>query len=116
LFRVLLIIIATVIIAQIIYTMTLEKLKPIALLKLIGAPNRIIVGMVLQQSLSLGLIAYLIALLIGNLTYDKWPRRVLVGPPDELLLLAIVLVICVAASAMGLRRALQVEAGAALTG
>ena len=32
LFRVLLIIIATVIIAQIIYTMTLEKLKPIALL------------------------------------------------------------------------------------
>jgi putative ABC transport system permease protein len=116
LFRVLLIIIATVIIAQIIYTMTLEKLKPIALLKLIGAPNRIIVGMVLQQSLSLGLIAYLIALLIGNLTYGKWPRRVLVGPPDELLLLAIVLVICVAASAMGLRRALQVEAGAALTG
>jgi len=116
LFRVLLIIIATVIIAQIIYTMTLEKLKPIALLKLIGAPNRIIVGMVLQQSLSLGLIAYLIALVVGNLTYEKWPRRVLVGPPDELLLLAIVLVICVAASAMGLRRALQVEAGAALTG
>lgn len=116
LFRVLLIIIATVIIAQIIYTMTLEKLKPIALLKLIGAPNRMIAGLVLQQSLSLGLIAYLIALVVGNLTYEKWPRRVLVGPPDELLLLAIVLVICVAASAMGLRRALQVEAGAALTG
>jgi len=116
LFRVLLVIIATVIIAQIIYTMTLEKLKPIALLKLIGAPNRMIAGLVLQQSLSLGLIAYSIALLIGNLTYEKWPRRVIVGPPDELLLLAIVLVICVAASAMGLRRALQVEAGAALIG
>ena len=44
-----------------------------------------IVGLVLQQSLSLGLIAYLIALVIGNLTYEKWPRRVLVGPPDQLL-------------------------------
>ena len=116
LFRVLLIIIATVIVAQIIYTMTLEKLKPIALLKLIGAPNRMIVGLVLQQSLSLGILAYLIALVIGNLTFDKWPRRVIVGPADQLLLLAIVLVICLVASGMGLRRALRVEAGTALTG
>jgi putative ABC transport system permease protein len=116
LFRVLLIIIATVIVAQIIYTMTLEKLKPIALLKLIGAPNRMIAGLVLQQSLALGILAYLIALVVGNLTFDKWPRRVIVGPPDQLLLLVIVLVICLVASGMGLRRALRVEAGAALTG
>jgi len=116
LFRVLLVIIATVIIAQIIYTMTLEKLKPIAVLKLIGAPNRMIVGLVLQQSLSLGMIAFVIALALGHLTYDKWPRRVLVGLPDELLLLGIVLAICLAASAMGLRRALRVEAATALTG
>jgi len=116
LFRVLLIIIATVIVAQIIYTMTLDKLKPIALLKLIGAPNRMIAGLVLQQSLSLGLLAYLIALVIGHLTFDKWPRRVLVGPADELLLLVIVLAICLVASGMGLRRALRVDAGTALTG
>ena len=116
LFRVLLIIIATVIVAQIVYTMTLEKLKPIALLKLIGAPNRMIAAMVLQESLALGLIGYLIALALGNLTYDKWPRRVIVGPADQLLLLGIVVLICVAASVMGLRRALRVEAGAALTG
>ena len=62
LFRVLLTIVTTVIIAQIIYTMTLEKLKPIALLKLIGAPSRLIAGLVLQQSLALGLIGYVIAL------------------------------------------------------
>ncbi len=116
LFRVLLTIVTTVIVAQIIYTMTLEKLKPIALLKLIGAPNRLITGLVLQQSLALGLIGYVIALVVGSLTYDKWPRRVIVGLPDELLLLAIVVVICLVASAMGLRKALRVEAGAALTG
>jgi len=116
LFRVLLTIITTVIIAQIIYTMTLEKLKPIALLKLIGAPNRLVIGLVLQQSLALGLIGYVIALVLGHLTYDKWPRRVIVGPPDQLALLAIVLGICLFASLMGVRRALRVEAGAALTG
>lgn len=116
LFRILLTIVTTVIIAQIIYTMTLEKLKPIALLKLIGAPNRLIIGLVFQESLALGLIGYVIALVVGNLTYDKWPRRVIVGLPDEFLLLGIVVIICVAASAMGVRRALRVEAGAALTG
>jgi putative ABC transport system permease protein len=116
LFRVLLTIVTTVILAQIIYTMTLDKLKPIALLKLIGAPNRLVMGLVLQQSFALGLIGYVIALILGNLTYDKWPRRVIVGPPDQLFLLGIVVGICLFASIMGVRRALRVEAGAALTG
>ena len=116
LFRIFLTIAATVIIAQIIYTMTLEKLKPIALLKLIGTPTRTIVGLVLQESLALGLIAYAVALLVGSLTYDKWPRLVLVQTADKLALFAIVVVICLIASAMGIRRALHVEAGAALTG
>jgi len=116
LFRIFLSVAATVIIAQIIYTMTLEKLQPIALLKLIGAPNRTIVALVLQQSLGLGLIAYVIALIVGSWTYDKWPRLVLVATTDKLTLLAMVVVICAVASAMGIRRALRVEASAALTG
>ena len=82
LFRIFLTLAATVIIAQIIYTMTLEKLKPIALLKLIGAPNRTIVGLVLQESLAMGHIAYVVALLVGSWTYDKWPRLVLVQTTD----------------------------------
>ena len=56
-----------------------------------------------------------VALLVGSLTYDKWPRLVLVGTADKLTLLAMVLGICVVASAMGIRRALQVEASAALS-
>ena len=116
LFRALLVIISTVIIAQIIYTMTLDKLKPIALLKLIGAPNRTVVSLILQQSLSLGLIAFGIAMVLGNLTFDKWPRLVVVETGDQLGLLGIVVTICVLASAMGIRRALRVEPGAALTG
>lgn len=116
LFRGLLVIIATVIIALIVYTMTLDKLKAIALLKLIGAPNRTVVGLILQQSLALGLIAYAIAVTLGELTFDKWPRLVLVETQDRLLLLAVVVVVCALASVLGVRRALRVEAGAALTG
>jgi putative ABC transport system permease protein len=116
LFRIFLTVAATVIVAQIIYTMTLEKLKPIALLKLIGTPTRTIVGLVLQESLALGLIAYAVALAVGSLTYDKWPRLVLVETADKLTLLVIVVAICVIASVMGIRRALHVEAGTALTG
>ncbi len=116
LFRALLVIIATVIIAQIIYTMTLDKLKPIALLKLIGAPNRTVVALILQQALAIGLIAFGIAVVLGNLTFDKWPRLVVVETGDQMALLGIVVTICVIASAMGIRKALHVEAGAALTG
>ncbi|MHB8418345.1 MAG: ABC transporter permease [Myxococcales bacterium] len=116
LFRIVLTLAATVIMGQIIYTMTLEKLGPIALLELIGAPTRIIVGMVLQESLALGLIAYAVALIVGSWTYDKWPRLVLVETADKLTLLGVVAACCVVASAMGVRRALRVEPGAALGG
>jgi hypothetical protein len=53
---------------------------------------------------------------VGSWTYDKWPRLVLVATTDKLTLLAMVVVICAVASAMGIRRALRVEASAALTG
>jgi putative ABC transport system permease protein len=115
-FRIVLTITATVIIAQIIYTMTLEKLKPIAILKLIGAQKRKIVALVLQESLALGLIAYVIALVVGSNTYDKWPRLVLVETGDKISLLFMVVVVCIVASLMGIRRALQVEPSEALGG
>ena len=54
LFRVLLIIISTIIMALIIYTLTLDKIHDIALLKLIGARNGVIVGLILQQALLMG--------------------------------------------------------------
>ena len=46
--------VSAVVIALIIYTMTMEKLKQIATLKLIGAPDRSVVGLIVQQALILG--------------------------------------------------------------
>lgn len=116
LFRILLLIISGVIISLIIYTMTLDKIRPIATLKLIGAQNRVIVGLILQQSLLMGLIAYGIGYGIISLTYEKFPRRVVLVNSDLHVLFVIVMVICVAASVVGIRKALRVEAADALGG
>jgi putative ABC transport system permease protein len=53
-FLVILSIVSAAIVAFIIYTMTLGKIREIAVLKLIGTRNRTIAGMILQQALGLG--------------------------------------------------------------
>jgi putative ABC transport system permease protein len=114
LFRVLLTIISAVIMALIIYTLTLEKLHPIALLKLIGAPNHTIVGLILQQSLIMGALAYGLGFLIGQRLFPLFPRRVLVTGDDLLRLAGIVLVISVVGSLLGIWRAMRVAPNEAI--
>ncbi len=116
LFRVILLTISAVIIALIIYTSTLDKLRVIATLKLIGSQNRVIVGMILQQSLLMGLIAYGIGYLLILVTYEKFPRRIVLEGPDLAALFVIVMAICTAASFVGIRKALKVEPAEALGG
>ncbi len=116
LFTSLLLVVSAVIIALIIYTMTMEKLKQIATLKLIGAPDRIIVGMIVQQALALGFIGFAIgATLIVNIK-DYFPRRVVLEPDNVLVLGLIVFVVCIASSGLGVRAALRVDPATALGG
>ena len=51
LFRNLLVFVSTIIMALILYTLTLDKLHDIAMLKLMGARNRTIVALILEQAL-----------------------------------------------------------------
>ena len=105
-----------VIIALISYTMNMEKLKQIATLKLIGAPDRTIIGMIVQQALALGLIGFATgATLILNVK-DYFPRRVVLEPDNVLVLAAIVFVVCLLSSGLGVRAALRVDPGTALGG
>jgi putative ABC transport system permease protein len=100
----------------IIYTMTMEKLKQIATLKLIGAPDRVIIGMIVQQALALGFIGFAIgAALIVNIK-DYFPRRVVLEPDNVLVLGLIVFVVCIASSGLGVRAALRVDPATALGG
>lgn len=116
LFRLLLTIISTIIMALILYTMTLDKLHAIALLKLIGAPNRTLLGLIVQQALLLGGLGYGIACVLGQWIFPRFPRRVLVTSDDLLQLAVIVLAISVLASLLGMWKALRVNPNEALAG
>lgn len=115
-FRALLTIIAAVVMALILYTLTLDKLHSIALLKLLGAPDRTILGMLLQQALALGATGYGIAFVIGQQLFPYFPRRVVITQGDLLQLLVIVLLISVLSSVLGIWRAMRVQPTEALMG
>jgi len=115
LFRVLLVIISTIIMALIIYTLTLDKLHAIALLKLIGAPNRVIFGLILQQAIALVVLGYGIAYLCGSKIFPRFPRRVILTSQDLLQLALIVLAISVVASLLGIWKAMRVSPNEALS-
>jgi putative ABC transport system permease protein len=116
LFTTILLTVSTVIIALIIYTLTMDKLKYIATLKLIGAPDRTIVGLIVQQALAMGVIGFTFGAVAVNLVKGYFPRRVLLLPEDAVMLGIVVLVVCVVASGLGVRMALKVEPAAALGG
>jgi putative ABC transport system permease protein len=115
LFRILLTLIAAVIMALILYTLTLDKLHSIALLKLIGAPNTVILGLILQQALALGVLGFGLAYLLGLWIFPAFPRRVILTEDDLLQLALIVLVISVVSSILGIGKALRVSPNEALS-
>lgn len=109
LFRVLLILISTIIIALIIYTLTLDKVRDIALLKLIGARNGVIAGLILQQALLMGAAGYVIAWALGRFAFPHFPRLVIIERADLVSLAVIVTGISTAASVLGIWKAMRVE-------
>ncbi|WP_459631610.1 ABC transporter permease [Alsobacter sp. R-9] len=116
LFTSILMIVSTVIIALIIYTLTIDKLREIATLKLIGAPDRTIVGLIVQQSLLMGAVGYGLGALLISLFKDMFPRRVIIVSEDVVLLGLVVLMVCVLASGLGVRLALRIDPAKALGG
>lgn len=116
LFRIILLSVSTVVIALVVFTMTMEKTRDIATLKIIGAPDRTIAGLILQQALALGVVGYGLGGVLISLTQQFFPRRVAILPFDQYVLFGIVLAICVLASLFGIRRALRVNPTLALGG
>jgi putative ABC transport system permease protein len=109
LFRALLIIISTIIIALIIYTLTLDKVRDIALLKLIGARNGVIGGLILQQALLMGAFGFGLAWWIGRFAFPHFPRLVVIDPSDLVSLAVIVVIISTLASLLGIWKAMRIE-------
>jgi putative ABC transport system permease protein len=113
-FLVILAIVSAAIVAFIIYTMTMGKLREIAVLKLIGTRDRTIAGMILQQALGLGLIGFAVGKVVATAWGPAFPKYVLLLPGDAVTGLIATLVICALASTLAIRVALKVDPGAAI--
>ena len=115
-FLVILAIVSAAIVAFIIYTMTLGKIREIAVLKLIGTRNRTIAGMILQQALGLGLIGFVVGKVAATFWAPIFPKYVLLEAGDAVRGLVAVVVICALASTLAIRVALKVDPAAAIGG
>ncbi|WIM04851.1 MAG: ABC transporter permease [Candidatus Nitricoxidivorans perseverans] len=115
-FLVILAIVSAAIVAFIIYTMTMNKLREIAVLKLIGARDRSIAAMILQQALALGLIGFVVGKVAATIWAPFFPKHVLLEPGDAARGLAATVVVCALASVLAIRAALKVDPAEAIGG
>jgi putative ABC transport system permease protein len=116
LFTTVLLLVSAVIVALIIYTLTMDKMREIATLKLIGAPDSTIVALVMQQAMLLGAVSFAGGAALLLAVKDNFPRRVVLGPEEVAGFGLLVFVICLVASLLGVRYALRVEPAQALGG
>ena len=108
-FLVILAAVSAAIVAFIIYTLTMDKIREIAVLKLIGTRNRTIAAMILQQALVLGVIGFVVGKISATFAAPIFPKYVLLVPADSIAGFAAVLAICVLASVVAIRVALKVD-------
>ena len=116
LFRTLLVLVSIVIIALIVYVLTIEKIKSIATLKLIGAPNRVIVRLIMEQSLALTLASFAGAWLLRELIAPGFPRTLAFAAQETAITFGVMLVGGVLASLMAVWHALRTPPQLALGG
>ncbi len=115
-FLVILAVVSAAIVAFIIYTLTLGKIREIAVLKLIGTKNRTIAAMILQQAVALGLIGFVVGKITATLWAPIFPKYVLLEPLDSVRGFVAVVVICILSSVIAIRAALKVDPAEAIGG
>lgn len=114
LFRLLLVLITGIIIGLIIYTFTLDKIKEIGILKLLGMQSRRLYSMILQQAILMGLLGTLLGGILAIAVQDYFPRRVVVTYSDIGQMLIIMGIVAAIASILAVRRATKVDARSVL--
>ena len=116
LFLVILAIVSAAIVAFIIYTMTLGKIKEIAVLKLIGTRDRTIASMIMQEALGLGFIGFFVGKFAATLWAPVFPKYVLLQTNDAVVAFGLTLAICALASVLAIRAALNIDPAEAIGG
>jgi len=115
-FLVILAMVSAAIVAFIIHSLTMDKIREIAVLKLIGTRNRTIAGMIMQQSLVLGVIGFVVGKITATFSAPYFPKYILLVPADAIVGFLAVLAICTVASLVAIRKALEVDPAVAIGG
>ena len=108
--------VSAAIVAFIIYSLTMDKIREIAVLKLIGTRNRTIAAMIVQQALALGVIGFVVGKITATFAAPLFPKYVLLMPLDTVIGFLTELAICVLASVVAIRMALRVDPAEAIGG
>ena len=116
LFLLILAVVSAAIVAFIIYTMTLGKIKEIAVLKLIGSRDRTIAAMIVQEALGLGVIGFFVGKFAATLWAPAFPKYVLLETGDAARAFVLTLVVCALASVLAIRAALRIDPAEAIGG
>ena len=115
-FLIILAVVSAAIVAFIIYTLTMDKIREIAVLKLIGTRNHTIALMIVQQALALGVIGFVVGKITATLFAPVFPKYVLLIPFDSIVGFLALLLICILASIVAIRMALKVDPAEAIGG
>lgn len=115
-FTVILLVVSIVIIAMIIYNMTVEKIKEIAVMKLIGIPNGLIIKMIVQETVLLGVLAFISGVSFSHLIYTKFPKNVVLLTEDAVRLFVVILIASLLASLFGAKKAIDADPTSAIGG
>lgn len=103
-------VITTIVVSLIVYTMTLGKLHEIALLKLMGARERVVFGLIGQQAALIGIAGYVLAVVLSSIIFPFFPRRVVMLPSDLAQIAFALALVCAVAALVGIARASRVSA------
>ncbi len=110
LFRALLVVISGIVVSLVLYNLTVSRTHEIGVLKLMGARTSTVAGMIVPQALLLWAVGYAGALALAALTFDMFPRKVVLTGPEVLMVGTVVLAVCLLGSLGGVARALRIPA------
>lgn len=103
-------VITAIVVSLIVYTMTLEKLHEIALLKLMGARESVVVSLIGQQAALIGIAGYTLGIGLSVVIFPLFPRRVVMLPLDLAQIALALALVCLVAAWIGIARASRVGA------
>ena len=85
-------------------------------MKLIGLPNFTVIRMIVEETLLLGVLAFIFGNIFSHLIYTKFPKNVVLQTPDALILFIIVVIASIAASFVGVKKVINADPTAAIGG